>query len=158
MTDLLKKIISNPSNKAVLEFLKVDTTKEKLYFQNWEKSRSPFDEGGTALFDKFGKNIPIKSKYSLEIHNVIIIIETGEIIAFHTGRYSLFLKCDFDYFGLINSDNYRKGYTFDCISDITEIGDEWAFMDKFEDSESEHLERTYEKKRNANKCNIVQLR
>jgi len=152
MTELLKRIVRNPLNRAVLDFLKIDLTKEELHFLDWEKSGSPFDEGGTALFDRFGNSIPGECKYSLEIHNVMIVPHTGEIFAFHTGRYSMFLKCDFEFFGLTNSDNYRKGYTFDCISDITELGNEWAFMDQFGGSESEKLERTYELiiKRNAN--------
>jgi len=152
MTELLNKILNNPTNTLVLYFLKIDLTDEKLYFRDWETSGTGFDEGGVALFDKFGINIPNECKYSISIHNIMIEPSTGEIFAFHTGRYSLFLKCDFEHFGLTNSDNYRKGYTFDCIMDITELGEEWAFMDMFEDSESETLERTYEliKKRNAN--------
>ncbi len=145
MNELLEKIINNPKNKAVIQFLDIDFTEKPFHFQNWGKSRSGFDEGGIALFDKYGINIPLECKYSLSIHNIMVNPETGEIFAFHTGRYSLFLKCDFEYFGLTNSDNYRKGYTFDCITNITELGEEWAFMDKFEDDESLQLERIYKK-------------
>lgn len=152
MNELLNKIIVNPINSLVLKYLKIDFSDESIRFGNWLKTGSGFDEGGMALFDKYGVNIPIECKYSIGIHNIMVCVDTGEIFAFHTGRYSLFLKCDFEYFGLTNSDNYRKGYTFDCIMDITELGKEWAYMDKFEDSESEKIERTYEliKKRNAN--------
>lgn len=149
MNELLKKVKENPLNKKLLSFLKIDFNKKQLHFRNWELSRSEFDEGGVALFDKFGVNIPIECKFSLDIHNVMIIPNTGEIFAFHTGRYSLFLKCDFEFFGLTNSDNYRKGYSFDCIRDITELGDNWAFMDEFSESESETLERTYETLKNT---------
>lgn len=152
MTELLNKILNNPTNTLVLSFLKIDLLDSELYFRDWETSGTGFDEGGVALFDKFGINIPSECKYSISIHNVMVEPNTGEIFAFHTGRYSLFLKCDFEHFGLTNSDSYRKGYTFDCIMDITELGKEWAFFDKFEDSESEKLERTYKliKERNAN--------
>lgn len=152
MNELLNKIIDNPINNLLLKYLNIDFSDESLLFENWEKMRSGFDEGGIALFDKYGINIPIKCKYKLDSHNIMVATDTGEIFAFHTGRYSLFLKCDFEYFALTNSDNYRKGYTFDCIMDITDLGKEWAYMDKFESSESEKLERTYEliKKRNAN--------
>lgn len=152
MSELFNKIINNPINELVLNYLEIDIADEPQHFRNWEKTRSGFDEGGVALFDRFGRNIPMECKYSISIHNVMIDFDTGEIFAFHTGRYSLFLKCDFEYFGLTNSDNYRKGFTFDCITDITQLGKEWAFMDEFQGSESEKLERTYEliKKRNAN--------
>ncbi|WP_108801944.1 hypothetical protein [Aquimarina sp. Aq107] len=152
MNELLNKIIDIPINSLVLNYLKIDFSDDLLYFKNWGKARTEFDEGGIALFDEFGINIPIEYKYSISIYNIMVDPNTGEIFAFHRGRYSLFLKCDFEYFGITNSDAYRKGYTFDCITDITELGKEWAFMDKFEDSESEKLERTYEliKKRNAN--------
>lgn len=145
MNDILNKIIKNSSNKLVLNYLKIDFIDKNLHFENWEKTRNGFDEGGIALFDKFGVNIPIECKYSLDIHNIMINPETGEIFAFHTGRYSLFLKCDFEHFGLTNSDNFRKGYSFDCITDITELGKEWAFMAEFEGTESQHLEWTYKK-------------
>ena len=144
MNELLEKIINNPKNKAVIQFLDIDFTEKPFHFLNWEKSRSGFDEGGLALFDRFGKNIPIENKYSLGLNNIMVCLKTGEIFAFHTGRYSLFFKCDFEYHGLTNSDNYRKGYTFDCISDITELGGNWAFMDKFNGTESQQLERAYE--------------
>ncbi|MBL3658641.1 hypothetical protein [Fulvivirga sediminis] len=151
MNELLKKVRENPLNKKLLSFLKIDFSNNWLHFRNWKLSRSGFDEGGVALFDEFGVNIPIECKYSLDIHNVLIIPNTGEIFAFHTGRYSLFLKCDFEFFGLTNSDKYRKGFTFDSIRDITELGENWAFMDNFSETESETLYRTYEVLKNT-KC------
>ena len=153
MSELLSKIINNLINSLVLNFLEIDFSDKSLCIQNWKKTGTGFDEGGVALFDRFGSKIPMECKYSINIHNIMIEPKSGEIFAFHTGRYSLFLKCDFECFGLTNSDNYRKGYTFDCIADITQLGKEWAFMDEFQGSESEKLERTYEliKKRNANR-------
>ncbi len=150
MNELLSKVLSNPINQALLSFLKIDVTAKKLSFFGWEKIRSGFDEGGVALFDKYGVDIPSVCKYSLDRHNIMIIPPSGEIFAFHTGRYSLFVKCDFQFFKLTNSDTYRKGYTFDCIADITELGEEWAYMDNFEDREKEILNRTYEKLSNGN--------
>lgn len=145
MNELLYKIIENTSNKLVLNYLKIDFTDKTLHFQNWKNSRNGFDEGGIKLFDQIGYNIPIECKYSLDIHNIMINYNTGEIFAFHTGRYSLFFRCDFKHFGISNSDIYRKGYTFDCITDITELGENWSFLDKFCESENEQIEWSYKK-------------
>lgn len=143
MSEILKRILNNRLNKNVLKFLKVDLRGDQVQCKTWEDAWSPFDEGGRALFDNFGVNIPAKCKYSIGIHNVMVIPETGEIFAFHTGRYSMFFKCDFAYFGLENTDSYRKGNTFDCITDITELGNEWAYLDSVYDEEIEHLDRAY---------------
>lgn len=156
MNELLTKIKDNPLNKKVIQFLKLDFTNEPFYFKNWAKSGNGFDEGGITLFDRFGKNIPIECKFSIDIHNIMVFPKTGEIFAFHTGRYSIFIKCDFEFFNLTNSDNFRKGYTFDCIKDITILGEEWAFIDNFSGQEYKHIERIYKviKKRNANNVYI----
>lgn len=151
MIKLLNKIIENPINQKVLKFLEIDTLSKELYLTCWEKSQNGFEEGACKLLNKLTKNIPTKCKYSFEHHSIIIIPVSGEIIAFNTGRYSLFTKCDFENFGLKNNDSYRKGYTFDCIKDITELGDEWAFIDNFdEDIEDKVTEQYYEKITGAN--------
>lgn len=71
--------------------------------------------------------------------------ETGTIFAFNTGRYSMFFRCDFERSGLVNSDDYRKGYTFDCIHDITILGADWAYLEIFCEAEEEQLRWAYEK-------------
>jgi len=143
MSQLLNKIKSHPLNRAVLEFLKVDLKKNDLHFRNWSEARHPCDEGGIALFDNLGKLVPPECKYALSIHNVMVIPRDGEIFAFHTGRYSFFVKPDFEFFGYKNCNAAREGYTFDCIANIYALGDEWAFLDHFFEIEEAVLERAY---------------
>lgn len=144
MDDILNRILSNPENKKVLDFLKVYQTAEApLYFKTWEESYSGFDEGGCIFFDKYGVNVPDDCKYSLHIFSIMINKSSGEIFAFNMGRFSVFFKCDFIRSGVENTDDLRRGYTFDCISDITALGDKWCFMNEFDDPKDQ-LKWSYE--------------
>lgn len=154
MTDkLLKLILSNPGNNKVFEFLGINEANGSgAFFKPWTKSRNGFDEGGIIFFDKQGERIPEDCKYCLEVHHIMVNKSTGEIFAFHTGRYSIFFKCDFEKSGLVNSDDFRRGYTFDCITDITALGENWCFIDKFEEEEKEQLEWSFELTKNQPWC------
>ncbi len=146
MKELRHKIVSNPLNKKVLAFLKVDPENPSEYLKRWEEARSPYDEGGCIFFDQYGKEIPDDCKYSFSIHNIMIHSLTGAIFAFHTGRFSIFFRCDFERANLINSDQYRRGYSLDCIDDITELGEDWSFLSvEFEGEETTHFKWAYEK-------------
>ena len=145
MNPLLNKILSNPSNKKVLNFLEIDKKQPLNHFQKWVAGRNGPDEGGTALFDNYGKEVPEACKYNFSIHTIMVHPETGTIFAFNTGRFSMFFRCDFVRSGLNNTDDYRKGYTFDCISDITILGEDWAFLERFTEEEEEQLRWAYEK-------------
>jgi hypothetical protein len=142
MKDLLHKVLSHPKNNAVFQFLKLKKDKE-LRFKLWSDSNSGFDEGGCTFFDNYGEYIPEECKFSLDIHSVMINHLTGEIFALNTGRFSVFFKCNFEKADIQNSDKLRKGNTFDCITDISELGDEWCFMDEFED-QKEQLKWSFE--------------
>lgn len=142
MKDLLQKIQSHPKNGNVLQFLKLKENKD-LKLKPWSESMSGFDEGGCTFFDDYGEYISEECKFSLSIHSVMVNPITGEIFAFNTGRFSVFFKCNYEKAGVQNSDKLRKGYTFDCITDISELGDEWCFMDEFED-QKEQLKWSFE--------------
>lgn len=144
MNELLMKIFGNPDNEKVLEFLKFDTTNNSIpYFKTWKESYSGFDEGGCIFFDNYGKNISDDCKYSLGIYSIMINKNSGEIFAFNMGRFSIFFKCDFSKLKIENTDSLRKGHTFDCITDITALGDKWCFMNKVEHPKK-HLKWSFE--------------
>lgn len=152
MDKLLIQLLTNNSNGPVLQFLNIDSKKDQLFFKKWEDVKSPLNEGGCSFFDEHGKYVPRTCKYALEVHHIMINPESGGIFAFHTGRYSMFFRCDFKKSGLINMDHYRKGFTFDCIADITSLGENWCFLEHtdFEGEEPIQLKWAYEK--TTNKC------
>lgn len=144
MIDLLNKILSNPINKTVLDYLNIDKTCDILpSFQTWTDAFSGYDEGGILFFGNYGERISNKNKFKLDVFHIMVNEHSGEIFAFNKGRFSVFFKCNFVKSNTENSDNLRKGYTFDCITDITELGEAWCFMDKFDEPE-EQLEWAYE--------------
>jgi hypothetical protein len=148
MNDLLNLILDNPQNGKVLQFLKLENNNDLIRsFRTWKNSYSGFDEGGCLFFDKYGEYISDSNKFSLDIHSVMINENTGEIFAFNTGRFSVFFKCNFERAKVQNSDKLRKGYTFDCITDISELGDNWCFMDCFS-NQKEQLKWAYELTKN----------
>lgn len=145
MKAFLDKILSHPSNQKVLDFLKIDQNAPPNYFKPWEEARFALDEGATIFFDQYGAEVPEEAKCSLGHHNLMVNEETGEIFAFHTGRFSIFFRCDFERSDLENDDTFRRGDTFDCISDITSLEENWSFLNiEFEGDEVEQFKWAYE--------------
>lgn len=147
MNDLLKKILGNPANEKVLDFLKIDLSKKTHYFKKWIIGRIRPSEGAAALLEDFGKEVPLECKYEFSTHTIMVHPKTGIIFAFNCGRYSMFFRCDFERSGLENTDKFRKGFTWDCIKDITQLGEDWAFLENsaFLEEEKEQLRWAFEK-------------
>lgn len=144
MNELLNKILDNPLNDMLLNFLKLKRESSLINsFRTWKESYSGFDEGGCIFFEDYGEYIPEETKYSWSICRVMVNNNTGEIFAFNMGRFSVFFKCDFIKSGTENSINLKKGYTFDCVTDISELGENWCFMYKF-DNPKDQLKWSYE--------------
>ena len=144
MIDLLDKILTNPINKRVLDYFELNKYGSKTpSFQTWADSYSGYDEGGIIFFDNYGEHISDKNKFTLSIFSIMVNEHTGEIFAFNKGRFSVFFKCNFAKSNTQNSDDLRKGNTFDCITDITELGDAWCFMNSF-DNPKDQLIWAYE--------------
>ncbi|MDN3676433.1 hypothetical protein QWY90_03825 [Flavobacterium paronense] len=140
MKELLNKLLNNPKNATLIQFLKLT---EEDNFKTWAESFSGYNEGGCILFENYGAFIPEENKFSLGTHSVMVNTNTGEIFAFNTGRCSIFFKCDFIKSGTENTSDLKTGYTFDCITDITALGDNWCFMDEF-DNQKEELKWSFE--------------
>jgi|GEM_PF-1611709 len=148
MVDLLDKILTNPINKIVLDYFELDKYSDPTpSFRTWANSFSGYNEGGILFFEDYGAYISDKNKFTLSIFSIMINEHSGEIFAFNKGRFSVFFKCNFFKSNTTNSDDLRKGYTFDCITDITELGDAWCFMDGF-DNPKEQLKWAYEQTKN----------
>ena len=148
MNELLDKILKNPKNKNVLNYFELDTKDDLIpSFKTWTDSYSGYDEGGVIFFEDYGEYISNKNKFTLSIFSVMVNEQSGEVFAFNKGRFSVFFKCNFVKSNTVNSDNLRKGYTFDCITDITELGEAWCFMDSF-DNPKEQLKWAYEQTKN----------
>lgn len=141
MNNLLHKILTHPQNLKVLEFL---NSIQENHFEKWDESLSAFNEGAEIFFNDYGRPVPPQTKFLLGTHGIMINETTGEIFAFHTGRLSVFFKCDFLRTKIENTDSLRKGETLDGITDITELGDGWCFMNKFAEDEQEQLKWSYE--------------
>lgn len=127
--ELTNKIINNKANEPVFSFLKLK--KEKIKVTRFQ--RHGLDEGGVHLMTKLGKKLPNKTKYTLGISNVLLNNNSGEIFAIHYGRFSFFIKPDFEKLGFNNSDSLRKGQTLDGDIDITSLGESWILLDKVDE-------------------------
>ena len=144
MEELLNKVLNNPKNYSLIFFLKLNQEDNLIQsFRTWADSRSGYNEGGCILFEDYGEFIPEENKFSLSGHSIMLNTTTGEIFAFNTGRFSIFFKCNFIKSGTEDTDDLKKGYTFDCITDISVLGDNWCFMDEF-DNQKEELKWSFE--------------
>lgn len=144
MKELLDKVLNNPKNYTLIKFLKLNEDENLVQsFRTWADSYSGYNEGGCILFENYGEFIPEENKFSLSSHSVMLNTYTGEIFAFNIGRFSIFFKCNFIKSGTEDTVDLKKGYTFDCITDITELGDNWCFMDEF-DNQKDELKWSFE--------------
>ena len=138
MEALLNKVLNNPKNHTVIKFLKLDQEDNLIQtFRTWADSYSGYNEGGCILFEDYGVYIPEENKFSISGHSIMLNTNTGEIFALNTGRFSIFFKCNFIKSGTEDHIDLKRGYTLDCITDITELGDNWCFMDEFDDQKDE---------------------
>lgn len=142
MNELLNKILDNSKNQRVFKYLKLEKGKN-IYIKSWTESYSGFDDGACVFFDNYGQFVPGECKFSFDNHSIMVNSLTGEIFALNIGRFSIFFKCDFSKSSVQYSDSLKKGYTFDCITDITEFGGNWCFIDSF-DNKKDELKWSYE--------------
>lgn len=139
LSELRGKIFANLRNKALLDFFKIDASDE---LEAWGEAGIAF-EGETTFFNVYARNLPLETKYQLGIHSLLANEKTGEIFAFHCGRFTFLFRCDFARNQLENSDKFRFGITLDDAIDIRPLGENWAILNKFDD-EPEQLEWAYE--------------
>ena len=140
---MLKKIFAHPDNQKVLKHLKL-TLESIKYFKSGYEAGSSFDEGSQVLFYKYGAGIPTETNYTLGIYNLMVNPGTGQIFAFHWGRFTFLIRCDFEKSDYQNSDSLRCGTTLDAWVDFRDLGENWALLDAFIDEEKEHLKAAYE--------------
>ena len=128
--DLLTKVLNNKDNEKVLKFLNVETSEPEFHLWSapYNEQRRIYDEGGVIFFRKYGSLIPGYLKYTLNGENVMLNTDTGKIFAFHTGRFSIFHRCDYERTGRKNTDTDRKVITLDDMIDIRELGENWSHL------------------------------
>lgn len=141
MDPILHKILSHPQNRRVLDFL---NSAHENHFEKWSECGQGFNEGAAIFFNDYGRLVPQENKFLLGPHSIMANETTGAIFAFHTGRLSVFFRCDFERTKIENTDSLRTGDTLDGITDITPLGDNWCYLSKFADDEQEQLQWSYE--------------
>jgi hypothetical protein len=138
MKELLDKVLKNPKNYTLIKFLKLKIEDNLIQsFKTWADSYSVYNEGGCILFEDYGAFIPEENKFTLSGYSLMLNTNTAEIFAINIGRFSIFFKCNFIKSGIEDTPDLKKGYTFDCITDISELGDNWCFMDEFDNPKDE---------------------
>jgi hypothetical protein len=161
MTSTLEKILSHDANEKVLNFLDIHTKRHHILTPCTEKQHNTHE--GLEDFLKF--ELPTESKYILDNTGIIIIPETGEIIAFEFGRHDTAFK-------LCNPNRYRRNFQHikrgllgnlkiksamrvslqyfsniynhaNTIVDIRELGNEWALSIYFVGQTEEMIREFY---------------
>ena len=93
---LIDQLKYHPDNQPVFEYLEIDLIKGKFSIQPGDQING-YDAGGVIFFREYTKNIPDEAKYILNgYHNLLVNEETGQIIAFHVGRFTFIFRCDFE--------------------------------------------------------------
>lgn len=140
---LAERIRAHRGNEKVLAFL--DHAAAPIHLRPFHGMS--FDEGGVALFERYGAAIPEECKWSLETHNVMVHPRTGLIFALHTGRFTFLLRRDHRRAGTTPESTAawaRWRETLDGAVDIRALDPEWCIW-SFEDEESrEELSWAYE--------------
>ena len=166
MKPTLENILSNNDNQEVLNFLDISvngqheltTFKDKNFFSH---------EGLESFLDI---DLPPKSKFILANKGIIVIPETGEIIAFQFDRHETAFK-------IIEPNRFRKNYKHikkglfrnlkfrssskvslgyfsnvyndsDTIVDIRLLGSNWALSIYFDGQEEELIQEFYNRRTN----------
>ena len=78
---------AHPANERILAWLGVRTQDRLRSFPG-----DGFDEGGRALFNRYGYDLPERCKWSLGVNNVMVHPDTGLIFAVSYGRFTFLLR------------------------------------------------------------------
>jgi hypothetical protein len=143
MADLLEKILDNPKNESFFHFVKLERTKQLTLRPAVEING--YDQGGQIFFDEYAEDLPEETKRIIDItRNILVNEQTGEIFAFHFGRFTFAFKCDFEKNNFADYERFQTGTTLDDFVDIRELGPEWALLDRFCEDEQEQLGWAYD--------------
>lgn len=118
-----RKILTHPQNRLLLNFFMIS---EESYFR--KMSSVIFDEGGQVFFEDYGVYLPQETKISIDIYNFFVNPFSGQIFGAHWGRFTFFIRFNFQKLGLKNNDNLRCALTLDGSVDIRELGESWGVL------------------------------
>ncbi len=145
LSSLTEKIKCHPGNQIIFKYLDIDTLRGKFSLQSADEING-YDAGGVIFFRDYAKNIPDEAKYILNgRYNFLVNEESGQIIAFHAGRFTFIFRCDFERNKIEDESRVRfqTGDTLDGWIDITLLGKDWALLTNFIDEDQEQLEWAY---------------
>jgi hypothetical protein len=87
MENLHDRMRAHPANERILDWLGVGPDDRLRPFHGFS-----LDEGGFALFERYGRDLPEECKWSLHVNNVMVHPATGLIFAAHYGRFTFLLR------------------------------------------------------------------
>ncbi|MCM2416555.1 hypothetical protein [Streptomyces sp. RKAG293] len=106
---------AHPANERILAWLRVGPDDRLKPFHGIS-----IDEGGVALFYKYGRDLPETCKWSLGINNVMVHPVTGVIFAVHYGRFTFLVR----WYGVPTRQN-DTAETYDGTIDLRPLEHEW---------------------------------
>jgi hypothetical protein len=104
----------------------------------------PLDEGGSLFFHRYASEVPDRAKYSIDLANVLVHDQTGELFAVHWGRLTVVVRYDADRAGFDDVPGLRTGGTLDGPVDVRGLGTGWALAECFADDLDRHLRYAWE--------------
>jgi len=124
---------AHPANERILAYLGADDERLTPFHG------LGFDQGGVALFEEYGHDLPEACKWSLGTANVMVHPTTGVIFAVHRGRFTFLLR-------RANAPAARRESveTLDGFIDVSSLdADWWVFW--FDDDDIAELHRAHER-------------
>lgn len=142
MVNLLEKVLSNPLNKKVIDFIELDKGSSLVPF---EQSTSMYYEQ-REIFHANTIELPANVKYVKNAIGLLIIPKTGYVFGFTYGRFNFVFRYSIGHYNVNNSDDLRVLKNLDGIyEDIRFLGENWAFLLHFVGDEVVALNRAYNK-------------
>ncbi|WP_107867143.1 hypothetical protein [Agitococcus lubricus] len=124
LEEIKERILSNPKNFKVLKYLKLNTDIET--FSIWYDSG--FDEGAQTFYYEYCESIPSEAFINFGIYNLVVCIESGTIFGFQFGRFTFFVRPNFEAQGILIGKSPRRLSTIDGTVNIESLEHEWVFL------------------------------
>ena len=135
LSETKENILYNQSNRSVLEYLKLSENTE--YFSRW--SDSGYDEGAQVLVNEYCEFVPSEAYFSFGVYNLVVSPQNSTIFGFQFGRFTFFVRPDFDYHGIPIGKPARKLSTLDGDIDISSLGNKWVLLSSVAEEGEENL-------------------
>jgi len=124
---------AHPANERILAWLGVGPDDRLRPFYSIS-----IDQGGVALFEEYGRDLPETCKWSLGAGNVMVHPATGMVFAVHFGRFTFLLR----WYGA----RVRLGDTAETLDgtiDLRSLEHEWWSWSCEDDDDIAELHEAY---------------